>query len=85
MPQWFQMAIDKASIDRAFQFIPNTPDQDEDIAAVYDAAHRLAEEIHRRVAEPYAEQSISQLMGLLTLSKTAIEAKPRQARPILVV
>jgi hypothetical protein len=79
------MALDKASIDRVFRFLPNTREQDEDIAAVYDSAHKLAEEIRLRVDEQYASQAIQQLVAVMTLCKTAIESKPRQAKPLVLV
>lgn len=79
------MAMMSSDIDRVFKYHPNTPEQDADLNAVYRDARCLAETISRCVDEKYAQQAIGQLVGVISMCRTAIESSPRQAKPLVLV
>jgi len=74
-----------SDLDAVFTYRPNTPEQDEDLQAVYREARCLAETIYRRVSDKHAQQALGQLMGVVAVCKTAIESSPRQAKPLVLV
>lgn len=79
------MPMNSSDLDRVFRFIPNTPDQDADLNAVFRDARQLAETISRCVDEKYGQQAIAQLVGVLSMCRTAIETSPRQSKPLVLV
>ncbi len=79
------MAMSSNDLDRVFRYHPNTPEQNEDIAAVYRDARQLMETIYRCVDEKYAQQAVGQLVAVLSLCRNAIETSPRQAKPLVLV
>lgn len=79
------MSMSSDELDRVFRFHPNTPEQDADLQAVYRDARQLAETIGRCVDPKYAQQSIAQLVAILSLCRNAIETAPRQAKPLVLV
>lgn len=78
-------AMNSSDLDRVFRYVPNTPDQDDDLTAVYRDARQLAETISRCVDPKYGQQAIGQLVGVLSMCRTAIETSPRQAKPLVLV
>jgi hypothetical protein len=77
--------MNSGDLDRVFKYRPNTPEQDQDLTAVYRDAKQLAETIGRCVDEKYAQQAIAQLVGVLSLCRNAIETAPRQEKPLVLV
>jgi hypothetical protein len=79
MPQAVQRSkfyMQLSEVDGFFKFSPNTREQNQGIAAVYEAAQKLAEVIAAFVPDKHAKAALGNLAQVVTMARQGIEIEP---------